>query len=87
MQRYRVTKAIYHQGHYYVVGDVVENDGSLARLFGWEKTDSPVSEQPAEADPALAGKTKLELLDLAVERGVEVPSGSTKATIRELLEQ
>ncbi len=87
MQRYRVTKAIYHQGHYYAVGDVVENDGSLARLFAWKKTDARLSETPAEADPALAGKSKAELLDLAVERGVEVPVRATKTQIRELLEQ
>ena len=83
MQRYRVTKAIYSDGHYYQVGDVVENDGSLARLFGWKKVDGPVSTQPADTR---AGKTTAELLDLAADRGVEVPAKSTKAQIRELLE-
>ena len=79
--QYRVTKAIKSNGHYYQVGDVVENDGSLARLFGWTKVDAPVSEPVS-----LAGKTKAELLDLAAQRGVEVPAKSSKAQIRELLE-
>ncbi len=84
MQRYRVTKAVKSDGHYYQVGDVVENDGSLARIFRWKKVDGPVSTQPADG---LAGKTKPELLDLAAERGVEVPAKISKPKLRELLEQ
>ena len=85
MATYRVTKAIYHQGVRYEVGDVVENDGSLARIFGWEKV---ATVQPAASrSDGVAGMSKAGLLDLAHERGVEVPAKATKATLRELLEQ
>ena len=82
MQRYRVTKAVTQHGHYFQVGDVVENDGSLARLFGWVKVDGPVS-QPVDD---LAGLSKAELLGVAEERGVEVPAKILKPNLRELLE-
>ncbi len=84
MPTYRVTKAIYHQGVYYEVGDVVENDGSLGRIFQWKKLVTPVEPEP---DAGLGGLLKTDLLDLAHERGVEVPVGSLKDDILKLLEQ
>ncbi len=84
MPTYRVTKAVYHQGVRYEVGDVVENDGSLGRIFQWKKLVAPVQPEP---DAGLGGLSKPDLLDLAHERGVEVSAKATKATLRELLEQ
>lgn len=45
--KYRVTKAVTSHGRYYKVGDIVDNDGSLARLFGWTAVvDKPKASSP-----------------------------------------
>ncbi len=49
--KYRVTKAVTHQGHYYKAGDVVDDSSvvtSLARLFGWVEAKP---KQQASASP------------------------------------
>ena len=77
----RVTRAITVYGRYYAVGEVLESTpvvDSLRRLYGWEVVPEPKR--------GLSSLSKAELLDLADDRGVEVPASATKAEIRELLE-
>jgi hypothetical protein len=59
---------------------VVRGDGSGPADEG--EGGSPLAEQPSELD----GMTKDELLDRADELGLEVPSGATKAEVREAIE-
>jgi hypothetical protein len=77
----RVTTPITKYGRYYAAGEIIDEptsvERSLARLLQWEQVDDP--------KPTLGGLRKAQLVDLAVERGVDV-EGLTKAEIIELLE-
>ena len=76
----RVTRPVTKYGRYYAVGEILDEpltsvERSLKSLFQWETVD----------DPAISGLRKPQLVDIAVERGVDV-EGLTKAEIIELLE-
>jgi len=61
MSKYRVTKAVTHQGHYYKAGDVVDDSSvvqSLARLFGWVKVKQQASASPKKGARKPAAKSK-----------------------------
>ena len=73
----RVTNAVTRQGHYYAVGEIIDNPTSMevseGRLRKWET----VSE-------SLVGKRKPELVQIAEARGLDV-DGLTKPELIELL--
>ena len=64
-------------------GDVFEADDKRAAYLA-DVLGSEYVEVVAES-PNLGGLTKAQLLEIAAERGVEVPEKSTKAQIIELL--
>ena len=84
---------------YFAKGTIAEFDdtqgGSYHRLFGWPYADedgeasaAPVysPESPLAAAPVFADLTKKQLVAYAADHDVELPSGATKAEIREILE-
>lgn len=83
-----------------VGGEFRENGDPIPEAASWNNlrayldaglvkvVDAPVSEAPTSGagDHDLSSMTKAQLLDLAEERGVEVPSKIKKADLLELLE-
>ena len=77
----RVTNPVTKYGRYYAAGEIIDNptsvEQSCARLLQWETVSDP--------KPAIGGLRKPQLVDIAVERGVDV-EGLTKSEIVQLLE-
>ena len=77
----RVTRAITKHGHYYALGDIIDEptsvEQSYARLNKWEIISDPA--------PSFSSMRKPQLIQLAYERGLDV-EGLTKAELIDLLE-
>lgn len=79
--RIRVTKAITKYGRHYAAGEIIEApspmEDSLRRTYKWEILP--------DSNPVLGSLKKADLVEVAVERGLDV-DGLTKAEILEVLE-